>query len=96
MHDYSLVHEIQGFLLLITMIIELSYGFFGLVLLAYAVEYLFSFGDDPREPPRLRSKVPLIGHVLGLIKNGPSYHSQLRYVNYFRDTGPISITASAH
>ncbi|KAF7589270.1 hypothetical protein BBP40_004528 [Aspergillus hancockii] len=60
------------------MIHELVYGFVGLVLFAYAAEYLFSLRDDPREPPRLRSKVPLIGHALGLMKSGPSYHSQLR------------------
>jgi hypothetical protein len=58
---------------------ELAYKLIGLVLLAYAAEYLFSLRDDPREPPRLRPKVPLIGHVLGLIRSGPSYHSQLRY-----------------
>jgi hypothetical protein len=66
------------------MIHELVYGFVGLVLLAYTAEYLLSLRDDPREPPRLQSKVPLIGHVLGLINSGPSYHSQLRYDNCFR------------
>ncbi|PLB49117.1 cytochrome P450 [Aspergillus steynii IBT 23096] len=50
----------------------------GVVLLAYVTEYLLSIRDDPREPIRLRPKVPVIGHILGLIRNGPSYHSQLR------------------
>lgn len=66
------------------MIQELVYGFVGLVSFAYAAEYLFSLRDDPREPPRLQPKVPLIGHVLGFMKSGPSYHSHLRYDNCSR------------
>lgn len=66
------------------MIQELAYGLVGLVSLVYAAEYLFSLRDDPREPPRLQSKVPLIGHVLGFMNNGPSYHSHLRYDNWSR------------
>ena len=61
------------------MIQVFAYGVLGVVLFAYAAEYLFSIRDDPREPVRLRPKVPLIGHILGLINSGPSYHSQLRY-----------------
>lgn len=57
----------------------IAYGFVGAVVFAYVAEYLFSIRDDPREPKRLRPRVPLIGHVLGLITSGPSYHSQLRY-----------------
>lgn len=58
---------------------ELVCGVVGLALLAYVGEYLFSLGDDPKEPPRLRSRVPLIGHVLGFLRSGPSYHTELRY-----------------
>ena len=61
------------------MIHELSHCLLGLVLLAYTVEYLLGLTDDVQEPPRLRSNIPLIGHILGIIRNGPSYHSQLRY-----------------
>ncbi|KAB8229511.1 cytochrome P450 [Aspergillus alliaceus] len=62
------------------MLQELMYGLVALALLAYATEYAFSLEDDPREPPRLPSKVPLIGHVLGLLTSGTSYHSKLRNV----------------
>ena len=62
------------------MFYKIIYIFVGLILLAYVGEYVFAFRDDPREPTRLRSKVPLIGHVLGLIRHGPSYHSKLRYM----------------
>jgi hypothetical protein len=60
------------------MIYELGYGIVALVLLAYTAEFVLSLRDDSKEPPRLRSKVPLIGHVLGIIRSGPSYHSQLK------------------
>ncbi len=61
-----------------TMIRELAYGIAGLVLLAYTVDFLFSLGDDPREPPRIRPKVPLVGHLLGIMGSGPVYYSQTR------------------
>ncbi|KAL9040691.1 MAG: hypothetical protein Q9214_004384 [Letrouitia sp. 1 TL-2023] len=54
------------------MIRNLVYVVVGLVLLAYVVDFLFSLLDDPREPPRLRPKVPLIGHLLGIMQNGPT------------------------
>lgn len=60
------------------MLYGLIFSFLGLVLLAYAVEYSISSGDDPREPRRLQPKIPLIGHIIGLIQSGPSYHSKLR------------------
>jgi hypothetical protein len=61
------------------MISELCCCLLGLALLAYAAEYLLGLTDKAQEPPRLRSNIPLIGHVLGIIRNGPSYHSRLRY-----------------
>jgi hypothetical protein len=60
------------------MIYGIFYGIGALVAVAYAVEYVLTLRDDPTEPPRLRSKVPLIGHILGIITSGPSYHSQLK------------------
>lgn len=65
-------------LIIATMIRELAYGIAGLVLLAYAIDFLFGLGDDPQEPPRIRPKVPLIGHVLGVMRAGPTYYSQTR------------------
>lgn len=58
------------------MIRELAYGLVGLVLLAYVVDFLYSLRDDPREPPRIRPKVPIIGHVLGLMQHGPTYYKK--------------------
>lgn len=55
------------------MILKLIYSVTGLVVLAYMVDFIFSVCDDPREPPRLRPKIPVIGHVIGLMRHGPSY-----------------------
>ncbi|CAN8099089.1 unnamed protein product [Discula destructiva] len=62
------------------MLFELITGVVGLIVVAYAAEYVFGYKDDSLEPHRLPSKVPLIGHVIGLIQSGPSYHSTLRNV----------------
>jgi hypothetical protein len=34
---------------------------------------------DPREPPEIAPKIPIIGHVLGLQKDGNLYTSKLMY-----------------
>ncbi len=57
----------------------LACGVAATVILAYFLEYLISSRDDAREPPRLRAKIPLVGHLLGIITSGPSYHSTLKY-----------------
>ncbi|KAM0810746.1 hypothetical protein AB5N19_11096 [Seiridium cardinale] len=58
------------------MIKELAYALLGVVLVLYAVDFALSFKDDAREPQRLRSRTPLVGHLLGLIQNGTTYYSQ--------------------
>lgn len=40
--------------------------------------YLFSPKYDPREPPVLPHLIPYVGHILGLIRNGPLYFETLR------------------
>lgn len=57
----------------------MAYGVTATVILAYFLEYLISSRDDVREPTRIRAKIPLIGHLLGIITSGPSYHSTLKY-----------------
>lgn len=61
------------------MIHELCYCLLASALLAYAADYLLGLTDNVQEPPRLKSNIPLIGHILGIIRDGPSYHSRLRY-----------------
>ncbi|KAF4124352.1 Cytochrome P450 [Geosmithia morbida] len=56
------------------MLRELLYGITGLILLAYAADFFYNTGDDPNEPIRIRSRFPLIGHVLGLMSQGPTYY----------------------
>lgn len=60
------------------MLRELAYGIGALVVLAYAVDFFFSLQDAPNEPPRLRPKLPLIGHLVGLLQYGSVYYSMTR------------------
>lgn len=32
---------------------------------------------DPREPPVIRPKVPFIGHIIGLLTDGPNYMKRI-------------------
>ncbi|KAH6893370.1 cytochrome P450 [Thelonectria olida] len=57
------------------MLRETAYGLLGIAVLAYALEWSLSLFDDPREPPRLPSKVPLVGHLLGMLQNGVAYYN---------------------
>ena len=34
---------------------------------------------DPREPPEVHSKIPIIGHILGLMRHGMGYFSRIAY-----------------
>jgi hypothetical protein len=40
---------------------------------------VFSRKRDPREPPEVAPRIPIIGHVLGLQKDGNLYTSKLMY-----------------
>lgn len=60
------------------MFYELAYCLIGLVGLAYAVEFALTLRDDVREPRRVASRVPLIGHVYGIVKYGTVYYNQTR------------------
>lgn len=61
------------------MLREVAYSLLGLVVLAYGLEWALSLFDDPREPPRVHAKVPLIGHLIGMIQYGVSYYGKTRY-----------------
>ncbi|KAF4943229.1 hypothetical protein FSARC_14980, partial [Fusarium sarcochroum] len=56
------------------MLREILYSLAGLILLAYGSEWVLSLFDDPREPKRLQSKIPLFGHLLGMIQYSSGYH----------------------
>jgi hypothetical protein len=46
-----------------------------------ALGYILSqHGLDPREPQEVRSKVPIIGHLLGLMRYGMGYFNRIAYV----------------
>ena len=52
---------------------EIIYALLGLGALAFAIEIISAFFDDPREPPRVFSRIPLLGHAIGLLRNGTQY-----------------------
>ncbi|KAI1116688.1 cytochrome P450 [Nemania sp. NC0429] len=49
-------------------------GAAGLLLLGFVADFFASLGDDPREPRRLQPRVPVVGHILGLLRHGPTYY----------------------
>ncbi|OAA53194.1 Cytochrome P450 [Cordyceps fumosorosea ARSEF 2679] len=61
------------------MALFLVYALITVVVLVYSFEYLIGCRDDEREPRRLRARTPLVGHLLGIIAHGPSYHSKLKH-----------------
>ncbi|KAL3430191.1 cytochrome P450 [Aspergillus tetrazonus] len=47
-----------------------------------ALGYILSqHGLDPREPPEVHSKIPIIGHLLGLMRHGMGYFSRIAAEN---------------
>ena len=44
------------------------------VILAYGIEWLFTYFDDPREPRRLPPTIPIIGHLIGFMRHGFDYY----------------------
>ncbi|KAI0124113.1 cytochrome P450 [Xylariales sp. AK1849] len=59
------------------MLREMLLSLVGVIILAYSVELLFVFLDDPREPRRVSSTVPIIGHFLGFMYHGFDYYDIL-------------------
>ena len=44
------------------------------------VLWLLGFEDvQPKEPPVVRSQIPFIGHMLGLLKHHNNYFTKLKY-----------------
>lgn len=33
---------------------------------------------DPREPPVIKPAIPVVGHIINLVRNGLSYYTKLR------------------
>ncbi|KAI9903489.1 hypothetical protein N3K66_000018 [Trichothecium roseum] len=58
------------------MLYEICVGVIGVLALLYGVDFIIAHADDPREPPRLSSAVPLVGHLLGVLRHGPAYYTQ--------------------
>ncbi len=59
------------------MLREVAYSLLGLVIFALALEWAWALFDAPGEPVRLRSKIPVVGHLLGILKHGTTYYNQV-------------------
>ena len=56
-------------------------------MLIYGLLQLFELGickHDEAEPPLVRARVPIIGHLLGLLRHGVFYYRMLRLVRVGR------------
>ncbi|KAI1333954.1 cytochrome P450 [Xylariaceae sp. FL0016] len=45
----------------------------GCVMVAYGIEFLFAYFDDPQEPRRISPPFPVVGHLLGYLYHGFNY-----------------------
>ncbi len=50
-------------------------------LLFYLLSCFLTPPHDAQEPPLIRPKIPLIGHVIGLLHHGTAYYSKTAYVS---------------
>ncbi|KAH8660631.1 cytochrome P450 [Xylariales sp. PMI_506] len=57
------------------MLFEAALGLTVVIILAYGVDYIFSRFDDPQEPRRVGSTLPVIGHLIGILRHGFDYYS---------------------
>ncbi|MCJ1247982.1 hypothetical protein MMC30_005197 [Trapelia coarctata] len=52
--------------------------FFLAAICAYFIlTYFFGFKYDPKEPPLVPQKIPYIGHLIGIVRHGPTYYSRV-------------------
>lgn len=72
------------------MLRELTIVLAGILILAYAIDFLFSHLDDPQEPRRVSSHIPIIGHVLGLLRHGFGYYGITRFAR------PVTLAQEQH
>ena len=42
---------------------------------------------EAREPPVLRPTIPFIGHIIGMVREGPHYLRRLRYIPSYGTDG---------
>lgn len=48
-----------------------------LAVVVVALQRLLRVDHDPREPPLVPTKIPLLGHVIGLYRFGKQYYQKL-------------------
>ncbi|KAN0121753.1 cytochrome P450 [Hyaloscypha variabilis] len=59
------------------MLTAIVYATIALITVCYLSDWLFCLWDSPRTPPRARSRVPLVGHLIGLMRARTSYYTEV-------------------
>lgn len=50
------------------------------VLVSHLLGRFLMLPHDPKEPPLIPSRIPFIGHVIGLLRHGSGYYSETAFV----------------
>ena len=50
--------------------------------IAFLILHLLTPRLDPREPPLLKPRIPLVGHILGMIRHQAQYHTNLQRASH--------------
>lgn len=56
----------------------------------YFLGHFLTLPHDPKEPPLIAPRIPLIGHVIGLLYNGTGYYSKVALVLQTASVATIS------
>lgn len=54
----------------------------GLVAVLFLLQQYTLWSKDPKEPPFITPKIPLIGHLISQFTEGPTFFRRLRWVAY--------------
>lgn len=54
------------------------YILLGVFLVSTAIDKYFEYQLNPKEPPLLPQRLPLIGHLLGFLRYGSEYYLKMR------------------
>lgn len=56
----------------------IGYVLLGVFLVSTVIDKYFEYRLNPKEPPLLPQKLPLIGHLLGFLRYGSEYYLKMR------------------
>ena len=54
------------------------------ILVYFLASYTLNAKQDSREPPRVRARIPFVGHVIGLVRKKFRYYVELRFASLIK------------